>query len=176
MTMITPVLMAGGSGTRLWPVSRKSFPKQFAALTGDETLFQASARRLSGAGFAAPVVMTNSDFRFIVAEQLEQAGIAPGRIVIEPAGRNTAPAILAAALMVAADDPDGLVLVAPSDHVIPDAAAFAATVAQGAQAAAQGRIVTFGITPDRPGDGLRLSGTGRCRRGAAAPGAVRREA
>ena len=153
MTMITPVLMAGGSGTRLWPVSRKSFPKQFAALTGDETLFQASARRLSGAGFAAPVVMTNSDFRFIVAEQLEQAGIAPGRIVIEPAGRNTAPAILAAALMVAADDPDGLVLVAPSDHVIPDAAAFAATVAQGAQAAAQGRIVTFGITPDRPETG-----------------------
>ena len=153
MTKITPVLMAGGSGTRLWPVSRKSFPKQFAPLIGEETLFQASARRLSGPGFAAPVVMTNSDFRFIVAEQLEQAGITPGAIVIEPSGRNTAPAILAAALMVAAEDPDRLVLVAPSDHVIPDAEAFAAAVAQGAEAAAQGRIVTFGITPDRPETG-----------------------
>lgn len=163
MGKITPVLMAGGSGTRLWPVSRKSFPKQFAALVGEETLFQASARRLSGADFAAPVVMTNSDFRFIVAEQLEQAGIAPGAIVIEPSGRNTAPAILAAALMVAADDPDQLVLVAPSDHVIPDAAAFAAAVAQGAAAAAQGRIVTFGITPDRPETGygyLELASSG----------------
>ena len=163
MTMITPVLMAGGSGTRLWPVSRKSFPKQFAALTGDETLFQASARRLSGPGYGAPVVMTNSDFRFIVAEQLEQAGIAPGRIVIEPAGRNTAPAILAAALMVGAQDPQGLVLVAPSDHVIPDGAAFGEAVRQGAEAAAAGRIVTFGITPDRPETGygyLELAGAG----------------
>ncbi|WP_265499808.1 mannose-1-phosphate guanylyltransferase/mannose-6-phosphate isomerase [Paracoccus beibuensis] len=163
MGKITPVLMAGGSGTRLWPVSRKSFPKQFAALVGDETLFQASARRLSGPLFDAPVVMTNSDFRFIVAEQLEQAGVAPGAIVIEPAGRNTAPAILAAALMVASEDPDRLVLVAPSDHVIPDADAFAAAVTEGAGLAAQGRIVTFGITPDRPETGygyLQLASTG----------------
>lgn len=153
MVQITPVLMAGGSGTRLWPVSRKSFPKQFAQLVGDETLFQASARRLGGEDFAAPMVMTNSDFRFIVAEQLEQAGIEAGSIVIEPSGRNTAPAILAAALMVAGHDPAGLVLVAPSDHVIPDAAAFRAAVAQGAVAAQAGRIVTFGITPDRPETG-----------------------
>ncbi|MGP9804234.1 mannose-1-phosphate guanylyltransferase/mannose-6-phosphate isomerase [Paracoccus sp. NSM] len=153
MVQITPVLMAGGSGTRLWPVSRKSFPKQFAQLVGDETLFQASARRLCGDDFAAPMVMTNSDFRFIVAEQLEQASIEAGSIVIEPTGRNTAPAILAAALMVAAGNPSGLVLVAPSDHVIPDAAAFRAAVAQGAVAAQAGRIVTFGITPDRPETG-----------------------
>ena len=86
MTKITPVLMAGGSGTRLWPVSRKSFPKQFAPLIGEETLFQASARRLSGPGFAAPVVMTNSDFRFIVAEQLEQAGITPAPSSSNPRG------------------------------------------------------------------------------------------
>ncbi|MBW7055842.1 mannose-1-phosphate guanylyltransferase/mannose-6-phosphate isomerase [Paracoccus bogoriensis] len=153
MAQITPVLMAGGSGTRLWPVSRKAFPKQFAQLVGDETLFQASARRLCGEDFAAPMVMTNSDFRFIVAEQLEQAGIEPSSIVIEPAGRNTAPAILAAALMVAARTPSGLVLVAPSDHVIPDAATFRAAVMQGAAAAREGRIVTFGITPDRPETG-----------------------
>lgn len=163
MTKITPVLMAGGSGTRLWPVSRKSFPKQFAPLIGDETLFQASARRLSGADFSDPVVMTNADFRFIVAEQLEQAGVRPGAIVIEPSGRNTAPAILVAALMVAAKNPDGLLLVAPSDHVIPDDAAFARAVRQGADPAQDGRIVTFGITPDRPETGygyLELTGQG----------------
>ncbi|MCZ0963675.1 mannose-1-phosphate guanylyltransferase/mannose-6-phosphate isomerase [Paracoccus benzoatiresistens] len=149
MTNITPILMAGGSGTRLWPVSRKSFPKQFAALLGDETLFQASARRLSGKGFADPIVMTNSDFRFIVAEQLEQIGIRPSSIVIEPVGRNTAPAILAAAMTVAQQDPRALLLVAPSDHVIPDSADFVATVRLGASAAEAGKIVTFGITPDR---------------------------
>ena len=163
MTKITPVLMAGGSGTRLWPVSRKSFPKQFAPLMGDQTLFQASARRLAGPDFADPVVMTNADFRFIVAEQLEQAGIRPGAIVIEPSGRNTAPAILVAALMVAAKDPEGLLLVAPSDHVIPDEAAFGRAVRQGAGPAAEGRIVTFGITPDRPETGygyLELAGQG----------------
>ncbi|MCZ0960866.1 mannose-1-phosphate guanylyltransferase/mannose-6-phosphate isomerase [Paracoccus benzoatiresistens] len=163
MTKITPVLMAGGSGTRLWPVSRKSFPKQFAPLVGDETLFQASARRLAGQDFADPLVMTNADFRFIVAEQLDQIGIRPGAIVIEPSGRNTAPAILVAALMVAAKDPEGLVLVAPSDHVIPDEAAFARAVRQGVEPAADGRIVTFGVTPDRPETGygyLELGGQG----------------
>ena len=163
MQTITPVLLAGGSGTRLWPVSRKRFPKQFAPLMGDETLFQASARRLSGEGFGAPMVLTASDFRFIVMEQLEQAGIAPGQVVIEPLARNTAPAILAAALMAAAEDPDRLLLVAPSDHVIPDFAGFAAAVRSGTEAARAGRIVTFGITPDRPETGygyLELAGTG----------------
>ncbi|RJL16324.1 mannose-1-phosphate guanylyltransferase/mannose-6-phosphate isomerase [Paracoccus siganidrum] len=163
MSKITPVLMAGGSGTRLWPVSRRSFPKQFAQLIGDQTLFQASARRLSGADFAAPVVMTNADFRFIVAEQLDQIGIPPAAIVIEPLGRNTAPAILAAALMAAAEDPERLLLVAPSDHVIPDAAAFARAVEAGTGPARQGRIVTFGITPTRPETGygyLELAGEG----------------
>ncbi|TWI38038.1 mannose-1-phosphate guanylyltransferase/mannose-6-phosphate isomerase [Paracoccus sulfuroxidans] len=150
---ITPVLLAGGSGTRLWPVSRKSFPKQFAALVGDETLFQASARRLSGEDYAAPLVMTNADFRFIVAEQLEQAGIEAAAIMIEPSGRNTAPAILAAALKVAETDPAQLLLVAPSDHVVPDVAAFSNAVRKGAVAARQGRIVTFGIEPTRPETG-----------------------
>lgn len=151
--VITPVLLAGGSGTRLWPVSRKSFPKQFAPLVGDETLFQASAKRLSGARYAAPIVMTNADFRFVVAEQMAGIGIKPAAILIEPAGRNTAPAILAAALMAAEKNPDALLLVAPSDHVVPDAEAFGRAVERGAEAAVEGRIVTFGITPTRPETG-----------------------
>ena len=122
-------------------------------LVGEETLFQASATRLSAAGYAAPVVVTGSDFRFIVTEQLQGVGFDPGAILIEPEGRNTAPAVLAAALHVAATDPDGLVLVAPSDHVVPDASAFRASVAAGVPAAEAGQLVTFGITPDRPETG-----------------------
>ena len=122
--MITPVLLCGGSGTRLWPLSRKSYPKQFAPLVGDRTLFQQSAQRLSGSDYAAPMVVTNSEFRFIVADQLAAEGIKPGAILIEPEGRNTAPAILAAALHLQASDPEALMLVAPADHVIPDAEAF----------------------------------------------------
>ncbi len=151
--MITPILLCGGSGTRLWPLSRKSYPKQFVPLTGEETLFQASARRLSGEGFAAPMVLTNSDFRFIVTEQLAGAGIDPGAVLIEPEGRNTAPAVLAAALRLEQSDPDGLMLVAPSDQVVRDAAAFRAAVQAGEAAAREGQLVTFGITPDRPETG-----------------------
>lgn len=146
---ITPVLLCGGSGTRLWPLSRKSYPKQFVPLMGEETLFQASAKRLSGASdgfaFGAPMVLTNSDFRFIVTEQLQAAGIDPGAILIEPEGRNTAPAVLVAALR--AQDPEAVLLVAPSDHVIPDVDAFHAAVAQGLVAVSEGQMVTFGITP-----------------------------
>lgn len=145
--IITPVLLCGGSGTRLWPLSRKSYPKQFSPLIGDTSLFQASAARLSGEGFAAPLILTNSDFRFIVTEQLSEAGIDPSAILIEPEGRNTAPAVLAAALWLAKSDPDALMLVAPSDHVVPDAPAFRAAVAAGAEAARAGQLVTFGIKP-----------------------------
>ncbi|MEM6619329.1 MAG: mannose-1-phosphate guanylyltransferase/mannose-6-phosphate isomerase [Pseudomonadota bacterium] len=151
--MITPVLMCGGSGTRLWPLSRKSYPKQFVPLLGDETLFQASARRLTGPDFTAPLVVTNSDFRFIVTEQLAATGVDPGAVLIEPEGRNTAPAVLAAALYVQAQDPDALMLVSPADHVVPDAAAFRAAVGAGVTRARAGDIVTFGITPDRPETG-----------------------
>ncbi len=159
---ITPVLLCGGSGTRLWPLSRKSFPKQFVKLVGEETLFAASARRLSGPGFAAPVVATGSDFRFIVTERLAEAGIDPGAILIEPEARNTAPAVLAAALHLAAVDPEAIMLVAPSDHVIPDAALFRSAVTAGLVAVAQGKMVTFGITPGHAETGygyLELSGT-----------------
>lgn len=149
MTQITPLLLCGGSGTRLWPLSRKSFPKQFSPLSGEGSLFQQAALRLSGSDYARPVVVTNSDFRFIVVEQLAAARIDPGAILIEPSGRNTAPAILAATLQIAADDPDALILVAPSDHVVPDAPAFRAAVQAACPAAIGGRIVTFGIRPDR---------------------------
>ncbi|MER5173999.1 mannose-1-phosphate guanylyltransferase/mannose-6-phosphate isomerase [Thioclava kandeliae] len=155
---ITPVILAGGSGTRLWPLSRKSYPKQFVPLVSDQTLFQASALRMTGGAasdvqFLAPMVLTNSDFRFIVTEQLAGAGIDPGAILIEPDGRNTGPAILAAALHAQASDPDAILLVSPSDHVIPDAAAFHSAIVAGLEAVAQGHLVTFGITPDRPETG-----------------------
>ncbi len=162
--LVTPVLLCGGSGTRLWPLSRKSYPKQFTELTGTQTLFQASALRLSGhqgaVDYARPIIVTGSDFRFIVTEQLTEVGIDPGPILIEPEGRNTAPAVLAAALYLHAQDPEAVMLVAPSDHVIPDGAAFAEAVEAGLAAVADGRLVTFGITPDRPETGygyLRLT-------------------
>ena len=145
--MIVPVLLSGGSGTRLWPKSRKSYPKQFVPLVGETTLFQASAQRLSGPGYAAPVVVTNADFRFIVTEQLAEIGQDPDAVLIEPQGRNTAPAVLAAALWIEKSDPDALMLVAPSDHVVPDAEAFRQSVEAGKAAAEAGQLVTFGITP-----------------------------
>ncbi|WP_132952775.1 mannose-1-phosphate guanylyltransferase/mannose-6-phosphate isomerase [Rhodovulum bhavnagarense] len=151
--MIHPVLLCGGSGTRLWPLSRKSYPKQFARLIGEESLFQGSARRLAGEGFAPPLVVTGEPFRFIVTEQLAAIEQAPQAILIEPEGRNTAPAILAAALWMARKDPEAVMLVAPSDHVIPDAAAFRAAVQAALPAAREGQLVSFGITPTRPETG-----------------------
>lgn len=146
---IHPVLLCGGSGARLWPISRKSYPKQFAKLIGEESLFQASARRLSGHGFAAPTVVTGEDFRFIVTEQLAAVEQVPMAVLIEPEARNTAPAILAAALWHLERGQDTLLLVAPSDHVIPDARAFRAAAATAAPLAEAGELVTFGITPTR---------------------------
>lgn len=157
MTSITPVILCGGSGTRLWPLSRKSYPKQFSRLVGEESLFQASARRLTntanGPAFSPPMVLTNSDFRFVVTEQLLSAGIEPGAVLIEPEGRNTAPAALAAAIHAIKADPDAILLLAPSDHVVPDIEAFQTAVTQGLTAVKNGRLVTFGITPNRPETG-----------------------
>lgn len=148
---IVPVILAGGSGTRLWPLSRKSYPKQFVPLLGEETLFRQAVRRLSGETdrlhFERPVILTAADFRFIVMEQLGLDGIEPGGVLIEPAARNTAPAILAAALHLLASDPEAIMLVAPSDQVIPDAPAFQAAIAQGLEAVRNGDLVTFGIQP-----------------------------
>ena len=153
MPVFHPVLLCGGSGTRLWPLSRKSYPKQFVELTGEESLYQASARRLSGPGFAAPTIVTAADFRFIVIEQLAALEIIPADILIEPAAKNTAAAICAAALALEAREPGALMLVAPSDHVIPDAERFQAAVQAAAPTAQAGQLVTFGIRPDRPETG-----------------------
>ncbi|SFE12859.1 mannose-1-phosphate guanylyltransferase / mannose-6-phosphate isomerase [Sulfitobacter brevis] len=150
---ITPVILCGGSGTRLWPVSRQSFPKQFIQLIGEGSLFQQSSTRLSGAGFAAPIVVTNSDFRFIATQQLAEAQIDPGAVLIEPAARNTAPALLAAAILQAKTDANALMLAAPSDHYITQADTFRDSVRKGITAAQAGQIVTFGITPDQPETG-----------------------
>lgn len=151
---ITPILLCGGSGTRLWPLSRQSYPKQFTNLLGDDTLFQASARRFSGPGFNAPLVITGDGFRFIVTEQLAAIGIKAAGIMIEPEGRNTAPAAIAAALLAAKTEPDAIILLVPTDHAIADPAAFRHAVLQGAAAAAEGQIVTFGIAPTRAETGF----------------------
>ncbi|PZO66527.1 MAG: mannose-1-phosphate guanylyltransferase/mannose-6-phosphate isomerase [Paracoccus denitrificans] len=146
---VTPVILCGGSGTRLWPLSRKSYPKQFARILGDTTLFQQAALRFAADGFAPPMIITGADFRFIVTEQLAEVGIDPGAILIEPEPKNTAPAILAGALHLLATDPDAIMLIAPSDHAIPNADAFRRAVSAGLPAVAAGKIVTFGITPTR---------------------------
>ncbi len=150
---IYPVILCGGSGTRLWPASRKSYPKQFSSLTGEQSLFQASALRFSGPGFAPPIVVTGDSFRFVVTEQLANVEMSPGAILIEPEGRNTAPAVLASALWLAERDPDAFMVVVPSDHVIGDAPAFREAVRGAMERARAGDIVTFGIHADRPETG-----------------------
>ncbi len=150
MTPIQPVILAGGSGTRLWPLSRKHYAKQFLALDGAQTLLQATLARLGDVAHLPPLLVCNEDSRFLAAEQLRQLGLkAP--ILLEPAGRNTAPAIALSALEARAQDP--VLLVMPADHKITDQAAFAAAVAEGQALAGAGHLVTFGIPPTRPETG-----------------------
>jgi mannose-1-phosphate guanylyltransferase/mannose-1-phosphate guanylyltransferase/mannose-6-phosphate isomerase len=161
-----PVILSGGSGTRLWPLSRTQHPKQLLPLVSENTLLQETALRVADPRrFAAPLIVANDEHRFIVAEQLRLAGLAPRAILLEPMGRNTAPAIAVAALSLVAEDPDALMLVLPSDHTIADTPAFLAAVDRAAAAARRGRLVTFGITPDRP-----ETGYGYIRRGDALAG------
>ena len=151
--MIHPVILCGGSGTRLWPASRKAYPKQFAPLLGRDSLFQMTLRRFAGPRFAAPLVVTGDAFRFLVLDQAAAAGLTDLRVVVEPEPRDTAAAVFTAALMLLREDPDALMLVAPSDHVIADDAAFLDAIDAGARAAADGALVTFGVAPDRPETG-----------------------
>jgi mannose-1-phosphate guanylyltransferase/mannose-6-phosphate isomerase len=160
--VIHPVILCGGSGTRLWPLSRAAYPKQFLRLIGGNTMVQDTVRRFAGPGFAPPLLVSNEDHRFILAEQLRQIDIAPARLVLEPVGRNTAPAAAIAALMLSADDSDALMLISPADHVIADADSLAAAVRQAAPLAEAGHLVTFGVTPSAP-----ETGYGYIRQGAA---------
>ncbi|MEO1563554.1 MAG: mannose-1-phosphate guanylyltransferase/mannose-6-phosphate isomerase [Pseudomonadota bacterium] len=151
---ITPVLLCGGSGTRLWPLSRKTYPKQFVPLTSDKTMLQETALRVGDARFAPPVVVTSEPFRFIVAEQLQEIGITPQAILLEPEGRNTAPAVLAALEWLKRQDaPSQTVAVMPTDHAIRDGDDFAHVLSVAGTEAAQGRLVTLGISPTRPATG-----------------------
>ena len=166
MAQLQPVLLSGGSGTRLWPLSREAYPKQFLPLAGDDTMVQATWRRVEALADLAPIVVANEEHRFLVAEQLRQVGAPVPAILLEPVGRNTAPAIAAAALQAMAGGADPLLLVLPSDHVVRDVAGFQRAVREASSAAEAGALVTFGVVPDAPetgfgyiqaeaGDGLR---------------------
>src|SRR5688572_18557134 len=151
---VYPVILSGGAGTRLWPLSRANYPKQLLALTSDRTMLQETiARNLSDAAFAAPIVVCNDDHRFMIEEQLRAIDVAAQQIVLEPVARNTGPAVAAAALCLANSDPDALMLVQPSDHVIGSVEEFHRAVITGIAAAQTGKLVTFGIKPTRPETG-----------------------
>lgn len=164
--MIVPVIMSGGAGTRLWPLSRELYPKQFLPLAEERTMLQATIKRLGGlADLAPPLVVCNENHRFLVAEQLRQLQVQPGAILLEPVGRNTAPAVAVAALQAAAAGDDPLLLVLAADHVIRDEAAFRSVVETAAKLAASGKLVTFGIVPTAP-----ETGYGYIRAGGSLPG------
>ncbi len=149
-----PVILSGGSGTRLWPLSRAALPKQLLPLAGDNTMLQETVLRLAGLpGAGAPLIVCNNDHRFLIAEQLRDIGVSPLGIFLEPIGRNTAPAAAVAALHLLRQDADAVMLLLPADHLIADVPAFHAAIAEGLKAVAAGHLVTFGIVPDAPETG-----------------------
>ncbi len=151
---LQPVLLSGGSGTRLWPLSREAYPKQFLPLAGEHTMLQDTWRRVAPLAGAAPIVVANEEHRFLAGEQLRLVGVEHADILLEPVGRNTAPAIAAAALQASADGEDPLLLVLPSDHVVRDPEAFRAAVTEAIPDAEAGALVTFGIVPSAPETGF----------------------
>jgi mannose-1-phosphate guanylyltransferase/mannose-6-phosphate isomerase len=153
MNDILPVILSGGSGTRLWPLSREAYPKQFLALAGEQTMLQATWQRVAPIAGRAPLVVANEEHRFVAAEQLQQLDVQPQAILLEPVGRNTAPAIAVAALEATLEEGDPVLLVLPSDHVIADEEAFRAAVLRALPAARDGKLVTFGIVPTGPETG-----------------------
>lgn len=160
---IYPVILCGGSGTRLWPLSRAQHPKQFIPLIdgSDDSLLAATLRRLHpDEGFQPPTLLTHNDHRFLLRDEVQHAGIDPREILLEPVARNTAPAITAAALSIAADDPEAVLAVMPSDHLLDDAGKFAETVRRAAAVAAGGRPMLLGVTPTEPNTGYGYIRTG----------------
>jgi mannose-1-phosphate guanylyltransferase/mannose-6-phosphate isomerase len=153
MQMLTPVLLSGGVGSRLWPVSRESHPKQFLPLAGEISMLQETLRRTVGLEAGAPVVVCNEEHRFMVAEQLRQLDLQASAMILEPQGRNTAPAVALAALQAVGADPDAVLLVLPADHLITDVDAFVAAVGKALPLANQGRLMTFGVVPTAPETG-----------------------
>jgi mannose-1-phosphate guanylyltransferase/mannose-6-phosphate isomerase len=158
MIQVTPVILCGGSGTRLWPLSRTGFPKQFLSLTGNESLFQQAALRLAALGscsikVSAPAIVSGEDHRFLASEQLREVGIALGCALLEPTGRNTAPALTLAALAAVQNGQDPVLVVTPADQTIANPAALTAAVQQAIAQAEQGNIVVLGVTPDKPETG-----------------------
>ncbi|PZU29985.1 MAG: mannose-1-phosphate guanylyltransferase/mannose-6-phosphate isomerase [Stenotrophomonas sp.] len=153
MSQILPVILSGGSGTRLWPLSREAYPKQFLQLAGEHSMLQSTWLRVADVATQAPLVVANEAHRFVAAEQLQQVGTTPSAILLEPVGRNTAPAIAAAALEACRDGADPLLLVLPSDHLIRDTAHFHSAILAAADIAEQGKLVTFGIQPTAPETG-----------------------
>jgi len=151
---IVPVILCGGSGSRLWPMSRRLLPKQFLPLVSERTLFQETAARTRGLeGFGAPLVVTNAEQRFLAADQLREIGLAPRGILLEPAARNTAPAVAASAEAALREDPDAILFVQPSDHLIGDLAAFRAAARAAVALAQRDLLIAFGITPTEPATG-----------------------
>ena len=154
MTVLIPVILSGGAGTRLWPLSREAYPKQLLRLTSDLTMLQDTARRLAGiAGAASPIVVCNEGHRFTVAEQLRAIDVVPTAILLEPVGRNTAPAVALAALQALKADPEAVIVVAPADHVVRDPKVFQQAAVAAAALAAGGKLVTFGIVAHAPETG-----------------------
>ncbi len=151
--MLTPVLLSGGVGSRLWPLSRETHPKQFLPLAGELSMLQETLQRTSGLEESAPLVVCNEEHRFMVAEQLRQVGLRASALILEPEGRNTAPAVALAALRAVESDPGALLLVLPADHVIQDTGAFAAAVGKAVPMAQQGKLMTFGVVPSSPETG-----------------------
>lgn len=171
---VLPFILCGGAGTRLWPLSREAYPKQFHRLIGPHSLFQDTCRRFNGGKFGKLSVLSNRQHRFLIQEQLREAGLGPAEIVLEPAGRNTAPAACVASLMAASSDPEALVLLAPSDHAIGDSVSFAESVGLAVGAARNGSLVTFGVEPDCPHTGYGYIETNGSGRGTNAASSVRR--
>jgi mannose-1-phosphate guanylyltransferase/mannose-6-phosphate isomerase len=158
MIKVTPVILCGGSGTRLWPLSRTAFPKQFLCLTGNESLFQQAAKRLAALGndsiqVAGPVIVSGEDHRFLASEQLREVAIALGTALLEPTGRNTAPALTLAALAAVQNGQDPVLVVTAADQTIANSVAFTAAVQEAIAQAEQGNIVILGVTPDKPETG-----------------------